>query len=133
MPNTNTNTNTNTDFQNQNQNQNQNQIEVVTLSTGETLNKWCLSQFNNLTANQEVIWDILNIVTKLVRLNITKDENNHVTDVKLVFPQVSEVVTLFALKNFIEHQSLRENDDLSAEATLELRRRRLQKYMENNR
>ena len=112
---------------------NEKQVELATLSTGETLNKWCLSQFNNLTANQEVIWDVLNIITKLTRLNVTKNQDKFVTDVELIFPKVSEVVTLFALRNFMEHQSLRENDNLSAEVTLELRRRRLQKYMESNR
>jgi hypothetical protein len=105
------------------------QIELATLSTGETLNKWCLTRFDDIVMNQETIWDILNITTKLVHLNVTKDENNHVTDVELIFPQISEVVTLFALKNFMEHQSLRENDDLSAETVLELRRLKLQKYL----
>jgi hypothetical protein len=105
------------------------QVKIATLSTGETLNKWCLDQFNNLVANQETIWDILDITTKLVHLNLTKDENGFVTDVELIFPQVSEIVTLFALKNFMEHQSLRESNDLSSETILELRRHKLQKYL----
>ena len=105
------------------------QVEIATLSDGSTVNRWCLDQFNNLTANQETIWDILNVITKLVHLNVTKDEDNHVTDVELIFPPVSEVVTLFALKNFMEHQSLREGNDLSSETILELRRLKLQKYL----
>jgi hypothetical protein len=110
--------------------QEEKQIEVATLSDGSAVNLWCLSQFNNLVANQETIWDILNITTKLAHLNVTKDENGHVTDVELTLPQVSEVVTLFALRNFMEHQSLREeNDILSPETILELRRLKLQKYL----
>jgi hypothetical protein len=106
------------------------QVELATLSDGSQVNMWCLSQFNNLVANQEVIWDILNIVTKLAHLNVAKNQDGFVTDVELIFPQISEVVTLFALKNFMEHQSLREeNNSLSPETILELRRLKLQKYL----
>lgn len=105
------------------------EVEVVTLSTGETLNKWCMSQFDDLTLNQEVIWDILDIFTSLICLDLTKNKEGLITNVSLVLPKITEEVTLFALKNFIEHQKLRE-ESVSAESVMELRRLKLQKYIQ---
>jgi hypothetical protein len=105
------------------------QVEIVTLSTGETLNKWCMSHFDDLTLNQEVIWDILDITSKLTHLNIIKNKEGFITDVSLVLPKITEEVVLFALKNFMEHQKLRE-ESVSAESVMELRRLKLQKHIE---
>lgn len=106
------------------------EIELVNLSTGETVNKFCMNQFNDLTLNTEVIWDILEVITKLSCLEIVKNDSGLIEDVKLCIPTVNEDLTLFAIKNFIEYQKLREEEDLSAELVLELRRYKLKKYIE---
>ncbi|MCK9458854.1 MAG: hypothetical protein M0R80_04380 [Proteobacteria bacterium] len=106
----------------------QKEIKVVTLQDGTTINQWCMSQFDNLTLNQEVLWDILNVFTNLIHFNLTRNGEGLITDVILVLPKITEEVTSFALKNFMEHQKLRE-DSISEEAVMELRRLKLQKHI----
>lgn len=103
--------------------------EVVTLESGESINRFCMDQFNSLVTNQEAIWDVLDVVTRMTRLEVTKDPDGFVTDVELILPCANEVLATFALKNFLKHHEL-QSDNVSAETVLELRRLMLQKFVE---
>lgn len=103
--------------------------EVVTLESGESINRFCMDQFNSLVTNQEAIWDVLDVVNRLTRLEVTKDPDGFVTDVVLILPRSDEIVATFALKNFLKHHEL-QGETVSAETVLELRRLMLQKFVE---
>jgi len=106
------------------------EIELINLSTGETVNKFCMKQFNDLTLNTEVIWDVLEVITQLSYLKVTKNESGLVKDVEMKVPFVNEELILFALKNFMKYQKMRDDDGISMETALELRRCNLKKYVE---
>ena len=88
-----------------------------------------MDQFNDLVANMESIWDIMDIVTKLARVDCIKDENGFVKDVELTIPRVDEVATLYILKNL--KKSYEELKEVSPETRLEIRRLKLEKYFED--
>jgi len=102
------------------------QVEVYKMSDGSHVNKFCMDQFNDLVANMESIWDIMDIVTKLARVDCIKDENGFVKDVELTIPRVDEVATLYILKNL--KKSYEELKEVSPETRLEIRRLKLEKY-----
>jgi len=106
------------------------ETKIIELSTGEKINIFCMKQFDDLTLNMEVIWDILEVVTGLSRLNITRNESGDIKDVELCIPKVDENLVLFALRNFIEFQKMRNGEGISAESILELRRVKIKKYIE---
>jgi hypothetical protein len=104
-------------------------VEIFTLEDGTKVNSFCMNQFNDLVSNTEVIYDILDIVTKLSKVEISRDENTgFVTDVELIIPRANEVVAHWALNNFL-HIHEERGDSMSPETALELRRYRLQKYL----
>ena len=105
------------------------QVEVYKMSDGSHVNKFCMDQFNDLVANMESIWDIMDIVTKLTRVECIKDENGFVKDVELTIPRVDEVATLYILKNL--KKSYEELKEVSPETRLEIRRLKLEKYFED--
>jgi len=105
------------------------QVEVYKMSDGSHVNKFCMDQFNDLVANTESIWDIMDIVTKLARVDCIKDENGFVKDVELTIPRVDEVATLYILKNL--KKSYEELKEVSPETRLEIRRLKLEKYFED--
>ena len=102
------------------------QVEVYKMSDGSHVNKFCMDQFNDLVANMESIWDIMDIVTKLARVDCIKDENGFVKDVELTIPRVDEVTTLYILKNL--KKSYEDFKEVSPETRLEVRRLKLEKY-----
>jgi len=102
------------------------QAEVYKMSDGSHVNKFCMDQFNDLVANTESIWDILDIVTKLTRVKCIKDENGFVKDVELTIPRVDEVTTLYILKNL--KKSYEDFKEVSPETRLEVRRLKLEQY-----
>ncbi len=101
--------------------------KISMLSDGTAINKFCLGQFDDLVMNMEIIWDVFDIITKLSRLNVTKDENGFVKDAELIMPRISEVAVLWAIKNFVKCHEMR-SDSISPETILELRRLKLEKY-----
>lgn len=104
----------------------QNQPEVYKLEDGSQVNKFCLNRLSDLTANVETIWDILNTVTKLAKLKITRSPNGFVTDVVLSFPQANEVIAQMALKNFYDFHELRIAENLDPQDVLTERREKLE-------
>jgi hypothetical protein len=106
--------------------------EVFELEDGTIVKKFCLNRLSDSISNTESLWDILDVLTKITKLDITKDKNGFITEVKLVLPRVDEVVAQLALRNFTTYHSIRLNDpDLSAENLLEMRRAQLQKAIDS--
>lgn len=107
-------------------------FEVYKLEDGTTVSKFCMEKFADQITNQETLWDVLDVVTKLTRLDIVKDENGFVTDVILIQPRIDEVVALMAIKNFQVFSEMVANGlELTPEALLEQRRFKLQKMIED--
>lgn len=106
------------------------EVKIVELSTGEKVNLFCMKQFDDLTLNTEVIWDILEVITELSNLKITRNDSGNIEDIKLCIPKVDEKLVLFSLRNFIEFQKMRNDEGISAESILELRRIKIKKYIE---
>lgn len=105
------------------------EVEVYTLPDGTTVNKFCMGHFDDLITSMEAIWDVFDIVTKLSRLEVIRNEEGFVTDVELIMPRISEVVSTWACKNFLNVHKER-GDSMSAETAMELRRFRLEKYLD---
>jgi hypothetical protein len=109
-------------------NKNKKDIKISTLSDGTILNEFCMDRFNDLVASTESIWDLLDVVTKLSRIDVVKNDEGFVTDVELVIPRVNEIVVNWTLKNLLKFHE--EYPEVSAESLLELRRLKLEKYLE---
>jgi len=107
--------------------------EAYRLEDGTTVKKFCLDKMAEIIEGSESIWDILTVVTRLVRLEVKKDENGFVIDVDLIFPKVDEVVIAQAIMNFRNFQFMRENGyNVPNDELFESRRFKLQKFIESN-
>lgn len=106
--------------------------EVFELEDGTIVKKFCLNRLSDGITNYETIWDTLDVVTKMARLDVTKNGEGNVTDVKLVLPKIDEIFSQIALKNFTTYHAIRLNDpDLSDEDLLQMRRSQLQKAIDS--
>jgi len=106
--------------------------KVFELEDGTIVKEFCLNHFSDSISNIEALWDILDVVTKITKIDIIKNEDGLVTDVSLVLPNINEVVSQLVLKNFTTYHLIGLNDpDLSAENLLEMRRSQLQKLIES--
>jgi hypothetical protein len=104
--------------------------EVFELEDGTVVKKFCLTRISDGISNYETIWDVLDVVTRITKLNVIKNESGIVTDVSLVLPKIDEVVVQMALRNFETYHSIKMNDsNLSAEEVLEMRRGKLEKLI----
>jgi hypothetical protein len=106
--------------------------KVFELEDGTVVKEFCLNRLSDSISNTESLWDILDVLTKIIKLDLTKNKEGYITDVKLILPRIDEVVAQLALRNFTTYHSIRLNDpDLSAENLLEMRRTQLQKAIES--
>jgi len=111
--------------------ENNQESNVLQLSDGTSVNRFCMNHFSDLIMNMECIYDLLDVFTKLARLEVVRNEDGFVTDVIQIVPRVDEVLVKFALKNFKTFHQMRETDpSITPEGLLELRRFKLQRFLE---
>lgn len=110
--------------------------EVYTLKDGSVVKKFCLDTMSTQIANTECILDLLDVATRLAKLNVSRDPQGAITDVSLDFPKIDENLVQLALKNFYIFNGLEEVQHLSNKETFEKRRVQLMNLMnvksENN-
>jgi len=95
---------------------------------GTQVNGWCYEKFIDLVMNNEATYDILDVYSRLQRIEVVKDENGFVVDVIQIFPKIDETVVKFANKNFIEFHKLAQETKMTEDEKLESRRYKLQKW-----
>lgn len=104
--------------------------EVFELEDGTTVKKFCLNRISDGVSNYETIWDVLDVTTRMAKLNVTKNKEGMVTDVSLVLPKIDEVIVQMALRNFETYHSIKMNDpNISDEEILGIRREKLEKLI----
>jgi len=99
--------------------------KVVQLEDGTILNEYCQNkQFSN-EVNQESIFDLLDVITRNIKLRVEKDQKGFVTDVKLEIPLCEDHLVVAAQKNVIDFYEKRKNTEIEISDEEFLRQRRL--------
>lgn len=103
----------------------------VKLKDGTTINEYCHKNFDNVIANQEAIWDVIDVVSRLTRLDIRRDEEGYISDVELILPKCDDVMTGLALNNFVDYFKVQQESGINPEELLILRRNSLERQIRN--
>ena len=105
--------------------------QFVELKDGTTLNSYCLKTFDNLTANQEALWDVIDVVSRLTRIEVRRDEEGYISDVELILPKCDDVIAGLALNNFMDYFKTQQETGINPEELLILRRNSLERQIRN--
>jgi hypothetical protein len=83
----------------------------------------------------ETIYDLLDVITKLSRIEIIKNAEGFVTDVELIIPHCNDVIAVMAQNNLIDFHKLKSKEgfEISDEKLLDSRRHKLEKMIEEER
>jgi Fe2+ or Zn2+ uptake regulation protein len=110
----------------------ENSDQLIQLSDGKTtLNKYCYEKQFNHEVGIETIYDLLDVLTKLTRIEVVKNEDGFVTDVELHIPHCNDVLVIMAQNNLLDFHEFKIQKDfkLSDEEFLESRRYKLEKMI----
>jgi hypothetical protein len=103
----------------------------VELKDGTTINEYCHKNFDNLVANQEALWDVIDVVSRLTRLEVKRNEEGYIVDVELILPKCDDVITGLAINNFMDYFKAQIENGMNLEELLILRRNSLERQIRN--
>jgi hypothetical protein len=105
--------------------------QFVELKDGTVINAFCSNKFNDTVANQESIWDVIDVVSRLIRIEIRRDDDGYISDVELIVPKCDDVIAGLALNNFMDYFKAQQENGINQEELLILRRNNLERQIRN--
>jgi hypothetical protein len=105
--------------------------KVIQLEDGTILNEYCQNKQFSHEVNIEAVYDLLDVITKNIKLQVIKNDDGFVTDVSLKIPVCDDFLAVLAQKNVIEFSQKRNNSEIeiSDEEFLRLRRKKVEEFI----